>query len=49
VVAKIGPTAVLQWVDGGDHSFAVAGAKRPADEVGASLASPVVEFARSLR
>jgi predicted alpha/beta-hydrolase family hydrolase len=49
VVAKIGPTAVLQWVDGGDHSFAVAGAKRPADEVGASLASPVAEFVRSLR
>ena len=33
VVARIGPTAVLQWVDGGDHSFAVAGAKRPADQV----------------
>ncbi|WP_045732306.1 alpha/beta family hydrolase [Pseudarthrobacter chlorophenolicus] len=47
VVARIGPTAVLQWVDGGDHSFAVAGAKRPADQVGASLAAPVADFIRS--
>lgn len=44
VVARIGPTAVLQWVEGGDHSFAVAGKKRPADEVGASLAAPVAGF-----
>jgi hypothetical protein len=35
---------VLQWVEGGDHSFAVAGKKRPADEVGASLAAPVAGF-----
>jgi predicted alpha/beta-hydrolase family hydrolase len=44
VVARIGSNAVLQWVEGGDHSFAVAGNKRPADEVGASLALPVAEF-----
>lgn len=44
VVARIGPNAVLQWVEGGDHSFAVAGKKRPADEVGASLAAPVAAF-----
>ena len=44
VVSRIGPNAVLQWVEGGDHSFAVAGKKRPADEVGASLASPVADF-----
>ena len=48
VVARIGSTAVLQWVDGGDHSFAVAGAKRPADEIGASLAAPVAGFISSL-
>ena len=44
VVSRIGPNAVLQWVEGGDHSFAVAGKKRPADEVGESLAAPVAEF-----
>lgn len=44
VVARIGSNAVLQWVDGGDHSFAVAGRKRPAQEIGASLAAPVAAF-----
>ena len=44
VVSRIGPNAVLQWVEGGDHSFAVAGKKRPADQVGASLAAPVAAF-----
>ncbi|UKA72990.1 alpha/beta hydrolase family protein [Arthrobacter sp. FW306-06-A] len=44
VVSRIGPSAVLQWVEGGDHSFAVAGKKRPADKVGASLAAPVADF-----
>lgn len=47
VVGRIGPSAVLQWVDGGDHSFAVAGLKRSAAEVGASLAEPVARFIRS--
>ncbi|WP_133831506.1 alpha/beta family hydrolase [Arthrobacter sp. AG258] len=44
VVARIGSNAVLEWVEGGDHSFAVAGNKRPTDEVGASLALPVARF-----
>ena len=44
VVARIGSNAVLQWVDGGDHSFAVAGRKQPAEETGASLAAPVAAF-----
>ncbi|MDQ0801300.1 putative alpha/beta-hydrolase family hydrolase [Arthrobacter sp. SLBN-112] len=44
VVSRIGPTAALEWVEGGDHSFAVAGRKRPADEVGASLAASVARF-----
>jgi predicted alpha/beta-hydrolase family hydrolase len=47
VVSRIGPSAVLQWMDGGDHSFAVAGAKRQAGEIGASLASPVASFIRT--
>jgi predicted alpha/beta-hydrolase family hydrolase len=47
VVARIGPTATLEWLEGADHSFAVAGAKRSAEEVGASLAGPVLTFLRS--
>ncbi|MCA4131568.1 alpha/beta family hydrolase [Arthrobacter sp. M4] len=46
VASRIGPSAVIEWVDGGDHSFAVAGAKREQAEVGASLAGPVAEFIR---
>lgn len=46
VVAGVGPSATLLWVDGGDHSFNVAGNKRPAEEVGASLAAPAAEFIR---
>jgi hypothetical protein len=34
-------------VDGGDHSFAVAGLKRSPAEVGASLAEPVARFIRT--
>jgi predicted alpha/beta-hydrolase family hydrolase len=47
VVSRIGPAATLQWCHGGDHSFAVAGTKRSADEVGASLAAPVAAFMRA--
>lgn len=36
--------ARIVWVDGGGHSFEVKGAKRPADQVGASLA-PVIHSA----
>jgi uncharacterized protein len=47
VVSRIGINAVLQWMEGGDHSFVVAGLKRSADEVGASLAEPVAAFIRA--
>lgn len=47
VVARIGPAALLTWIDGGDHSFAVAGNKRAAAEIGASLAPAVVDFIRA--
>lgn len=47
VVEKIGPTATLQWSDGGDHSFAVKGLKRGAAETGASLAPAVAAFLRA--
>lgn len=44
VVSRIGPSAALEWVEGGDHSFAVAGQKRSAEETGASLAGTVSRF-----
>ncbi|MEJ1087338.1 alpha/beta family hydrolase [Microbacterium sp. Mu-80] len=36
--------ARIEWIDGGGHSFEVKGNKRPADEVGASLAPLVAAF-----
>ena len=44
VVRRIGPNAVLEWIEGGNHSFEVKGRKRPAAEIGASLAPRVAEF-----
>ena len=46
VVERIGPTATLQWCEGGDHSFAVKGLKRTAAETGASLAPATAAFLR---
>lgn len=46
VVARVGPAATLQWQEGGDHSFAVAGKKRLPEEIGADLAAPVAHFIR---
>ncbi|MFJ4160165.1 alpha/beta family hydrolase [Microbacterium testaceum] len=40
--------ARVHWIAGGNHSFEVKGARRPADEIGAALAPVVAEFARSL-
>lgn len=36
--------ARIAWFEGGGHSFEVKGRKRPADEVGASIAPAVVDF-----
>jgi predicted alpha/beta-hydrolase family hydrolase len=47
VVSRIGGNAILDWLEGGDHSFAVAGIKRSPDEVGASLAERVAKFMRA--
>lgn len=44
VVSRIGGNATVDWLEGGDHSFAVAGVKRSPDQVGASLAGRVVKF-----
>ncbi len=39
--------ATIAWIDGGGHSFEVKGHKRPAAEVGASLAPLVADFLRA--
>jgi uncharacterized protein len=44
VVARIGPTATLEWVEDANHSFEVKGRKRPAAEIGASLAPRAAAF-----
>ncbi|GAA4373200.1 alpha/beta family hydrolase [Agromyces bauzanensis] len=44
LVARIGPTATLHWVENANHSFEVKGTKRPAAEIGASLADSVAAF-----
>jgi predicted alpha/beta-hydrolase family hydrolase len=46
LVARIGPTATLDWIENANHSFEVKGAKRPAAEIGAGLAPRVTEFVR---
>ncbi|MFJ4224598.1 alpha/beta family hydrolase [Microbacterium sp. NPDC089695] len=40
--------ARVVWVDGGGHTFEVKGRKRPADEIGASLAAIVAEFVAAI-
>ena len=47
LVARIGSTALLEWIEGANHSFEVKGAKRPAGEIGASLAPRVAAFLRA--
>ena len=44
VVDRIGASARLRWIEGGDHSFSVRGVKQTAGEVGAGAAGPVLEF-----
>ena len=41
--------ARIVWIQGGGHSFEVKGRKRPADEVGESLATVVAAFLRESR
>jgi predicted alpha/beta-hydrolase family hydrolase len=49
VVAKLGKRATLQYVPDADHSFAIKGAKRSPQEIGASLAPAVADFIRRKR
>ena len=46
VVERIGANASLLRIEGGDHSFNRPGRRLTAEEVGASLAAPVLEFLR---
>lgn len=47
LAAAIGPNALVEPVDGGTHSFEVAGRRRPAETIGAELAAPVARFLRA--
>jgi predicted alpha/beta-hydrolase family hydrolase len=44
VAERIGSNAVIEWFEGGDHSFHVARSKRSPEDDGASLAGTVAEF-----
>jgi predicted alpha/beta-hydrolase family hydrolase len=46
VVARLGPSASIEWFHDADHSFNVRGMKRSPREVGASLAGTVATFLR---
>lgn len=45
IVASL-PAATIAWIEGGGHSFEVAGQKRPADQIGADLAPLVAALMR---
>ena len=47
VVARIGPSATLEWCEGGGHTFEVAGNTRSPEDLGASLAASVAAFIRT--
>ena len=47
VARRVGSNAVVQWFEGGGHSFEVKGVKRSAAEIGASLAAPTAAFVRA--
>ena len=47
VVARIGPSATLEWIDDANHSFEVKGARRPTAEIAAGLAPRVAAFLRA--
>ncbi|QEO14879.1 dienelactone hydrolase [Agromyces intestinalis] len=47
LASRIGPNAVVDWIEGGGHSFEVRGRKRPPAEVAADLAPRVAAFVRA--
>lgn len=48
LVERLGATASLHAVEGGDHSFRVRGTKRPDEEIAADLGRVAADFARSV-
>lgn len=44
VAERVGPNAVVQRIEGGNHSFEVRGNKRPPEQIGGELAGPVLAF-----
>jgi hypothetical protein len=46
VLAKLGKRAVLEPVEGGDHSFRIRGVKADDREIGAALAGAAAPFVR---
>lgn len=46
IAERIGSNAVVERIGGANHMFEVAGRKRPQEEIGASLAAPVLAFMR---
>ena len=46
VAERIGPTAVVQRIEGGNHMFEVRGNKRSPEVIGTELAAPVLAFLR---
>lgn len=48
LIERLGPTARLHVVEGGDHSFRVRRARRPDPEIGRELGSVAAEFIRDV-
>lgn len=46
IVGRIGANAAVERLDGANHMFEVRGQKRSQEEIGASLAAPVLAFMR---
>ena len=44
LVRRLGPGARLHAIEGGNHSFAVRGRRRPADEIGSDLGAVAAAF-----
>jgi hypothetical protein len=48
LVQRLGPTARLHPVEGGDHSFRVRGKRRPDEETGRELGAVAARFVREV-
>ena len=48
LMGRLGPTAHLHVVEGGDHSFRVRGHRRPDDEIGRELGAVAAQFVHNV-